>query len=447
MHLKNADFIGFVGRAALKNISGKGGKCSPFAFLKNFKQFCLETQPTKRFTMSNVKLACIALTGILFFACGSEKSVDSSTDVDFSIVPIKGANGEYQYIDVSQKGKIVINPQFGDARIFRDGLALVKTTGKGGKYGYIDKAGKYAISPVYVYAQDFGEGVAWVQAEDKIPTLINKKGETLLQMDSLTYAYPFAGGMAAIKYYSEGEEYGNFIDKKGKPVLPAPIKGKFSPVISDGLYAFQSEDSKKWGFKNIKGEIVIKEQFDDLGKDNFYAFLYEASGVKLGGKYGIINKKGEYAVNPQYDDLLEDSDGLFVVKSGKKAGWINKNGEIVVNLQFDEAFPFLGSKLAVVQIGDKMGYVDRKGQIEINPQFLAALPFFGDYAVVIVLDGRSVKVGFIDQKGDFVVAPSYDVNQKDIEFSWEYMFAIMQKHYGLPMRYFYNPSNAKFEAK
>jgi hypothetical protein len=372
--------------------------------------------------MNKVKLAFIATVSLLFFACGSK------TDVDFSIVPVKGPNGEYQYIDVSQKGKIVINPQFGEAYIFRDGLALVKTPGKEGKYGYIDKKGKYLIAPTYDYAQDFGEEVAWVQMENQPPMLINKKGKMLLQVDSLTKAYPFANDMATAFYYSQGQILGMFIDKKGKSAV-TPVEGNFRTIISDGLYAFQSKGQEKWGYKNAKGETVINEQFDAAA-----AFFEGVAVVMVGNKYGSINKKGDFIVNPQYDALMYDSDGLFFVRVGKKSGWINTKGEIVINPQFDDLNPFFGNKLAPVQMGKKWGYVDRKGQIAINPQFDGALPFFGDYAPVT----NNKKIGFINQKGDFIVAPMYDLGKDD---SNEYTYSVGQKKFGLPIWYYFELSS------
>jgi uncharacterized protein (TIGR02145 family) len=328
------------------------------------------------------------------------------SDVDFSIVPVEGSNGEYQYIDLNQKGKIVINPQFGDANIFRGGLALVKTTGINGKYGYINKKGKYVVAPTYDYAQDFNEGVAWVQMENQPPMLINKKGEILMQIDSLTQAYPFVDGLAKVDYYSQGQDIEGFINKKGEIVIAAAEGEKIS-FMNDGLYAFRSNASKKWGFKNKQGEVVINEQFDAL-----FVFIDGIAVVKVGDKYGVINKKGDFIINPQYEALIYDSDGLFVVKVGEKFGWINKKGEILINPQFDASIPFSGSNLAPVQMGSKWAYVDRKGQIVINPQFSGAFPFFGDYAFV-----GDYKFGFIDQKGNYVVSPSYSNISESYLFS------------------------------
>jgi uncharacterized protein (TIGR02145 family) len=342
-------------------------------------------------------------------------------DVDFSIVPVEGSNGEYQYIDVSQKGKIVINPQFGEAHIFRGGLALVKSSGRNGKYGYIDKKGKYVIAPTYDYAQDFSEGVAWVQMENQPPMLIDNKGKILLRIDSLTQAYPFASGMARVVYYSQGQAGEGFVNKNGEIIIAA-AEGERIGVINEGLYAFKS---KKWGFKNKQGEVVINEQFDSVG-----VFFDGVAVVKAGDKWGGINKKGEYIVNPQYDELIYDSDGLFVVNVGDKHGWINKKGDVTINPQFDGVSPFYGNKLAPVQMGSRWAYVDRKGQVVINPQFEMALSFFGDYAPIF----SNRKIGFINKKGDYVVQPLYSIT--NFSGLMEYVYALDQNSYGLNLTYY-----------
>ncbi|MDR2594199.1 MAG: WG repeat-containing protein [Fibromonadaceae bacterium] len=369
--------------------------------------------------MNKILLVFIAATVLLFFACRGK------TEIDFSIVPVEGANGEYQYIDIPQKGKIVINPQFGRAHLFRDGLALVKTSGREGKWGYIDKKGKYIIAPTYDYAQDFGDGVAWVQMENQTPMLIDKKGKMVLQIDSITAAYPFHKGIAGIKVYSRGQELTMFIDKKGKPVAATMPGENAIPAMNEGLYGFQDKSSKKWGYKNKNGEIAINAQFDKVG------FFLDGMAATLNGKkWGAIDKKGNIVINPQYDDLGYDGNGLFPAKVGKKWGWVNKKNETIINPQFDESSGFFGNKLASVQMGSKWGYINREGQIIINPQFFFAFPFNGDYAMVITTDG---KAGFIDKTGTYVVSPLYDINEKDI---YEYSLAAYQNLWGgLPMQY------------
>ncbi|MCL2282418.1 MAG: WG repeat-containing protein [Fibromonadales bacterium] len=345
--------------------------------------------------MKKIKLALIATAGFLFCACGSK------SEVDFSIIPVKSSGAEYQYIDVAKKGKIIINPQFGESYIFRDGLALVKTSGKDGKYGYIDKKGKFVVPPVYSVAQNFSEGVAWVQMDNQAPMLIDKKGKTIFQSDSMTKAYPFYGGLAlAESFTSQGEKSFEFIDKKGKSSVNIQA-GTFKSFITDDVYAFapETKEAQKWGYKNKSGTMVIGAQFDYA-----HSFINGMAIVKTGDKYGVINKKGEYLINPHYDELEYDSDKLFIATINKKKGWINSKGDVTINPQYDNAYPFFGNKLAPVKMGSKWGYVSKKGEIEINPQFEFAESYINDYALV----KNSGKYGFIDTKGEFIVHPLYD---------------------------------------
>ena len=365
--------------------------------------------------MKKVKLALIATAAIFCFACGNK------TDIDFSIVPIKGANEEYQYIDIPKKGKIVINPQFERAHLFRGDLALVKTNGTDGKWGYIDKKGKFIIAPIYSKAQDFSDDVAWVQLENQPPMLIDKKGKMLLQIDSLIAALPFNKGIAGILVYSRGQELTMFIDKKGNPEATVAVANEFAiPIMKDGMYIFQDKATEKFGYKNKNGEIIINAQFDRI---NF--FIDGMTTILSGKKWGAIDKNGDFIVNPQYDSLKYDGNGLFLAKVGKKWGWVNKKNEITINPQFDLSTGFSGSKLAPVQMGNKWGYIDREGQIIINPQFHKALPFNGNYAMIV---DKENKAGFIDKTGNFVVSPMYDLSIDDV---FEYIWATEQNLYGL----------------
>jgi hypothetical protein len=61
----------------------------------------------------------------------------------------------YGYID--KKGKYVISPQFDDASDFHNGYARIKV---GNKWGIINKKGKFVISPTYDYLEDFSCGFA-----------------------------------------------------------------------------------------------------------------------------------------------------------------------------------------------------------------------------------------------------------------------------------------------
>ena len=74
--------------------------------------------------------------------------------------------GKYGYID--KTGKYAINPQFDVAgEVFVDGLTIVRTGDSvTGKWGYIDKTGKYVVNPQFDMAYGFMNDIAEVRIGD-----------------------------------------------------------------------------------------------------------------------------------------------------------------------------------------------------------------------------------------------------------------------------------------
>lgn len=125
------------------------------------------------------------------------------------------------YID--PKGKFVIESQFTDANPFHDGLAVAQMNF--GKAGYIDKTGKFIIAPRYTSANNFMNGFAQVEVPGAQVVFIDKTGKVS-------------------KVYN---------DKNPPPLGPEPLK------------MVQDED-KKFGYKNDKGEWIIKPMYVDAGE-------------------------------------------------------------------------------------------------------------------------------------------------------------------------------------
>lgn len=75
---------------------------------------------------------------------------------------IFAARGKFGFID--KAGRVAISPIFDDADAFSEGLAAVKV---GQKYGYIDKTGSLLIEAQFDEAESFREGCALVRIEGK----------------------------------------------------------------------------------------------------------------------------------------------------------------------------------------------------------------------------------------------------------------------------------------
>ena len=318
---------------------------------------------------------------------------------EIKLIPVKSGK-DFQYID--KEGKIVINPQFSEATIFRNGLALVKTSGDEPKWGFISEDGKYAITANYKSATVFSDDLAWVVSDNAPPSAINNKGEIKFSLQNAETVKIFTEGLAAFSIIdSSGEKWG-FVNKEGKVAINPQFKkcGRFS----EGKCAVENNEGK-WGFIDKEGKIIINYQFTKTGE----RFINSKSVVYLEDKAGVIDESGKFLINPQFSSVSNDGEN-YLIEQDEKWGWCDKNGKIIINPQFSKAFPFLGNKLAAVQSGKSWGYIDVDGKIIINPQFDIAYPYNGNLALVL----SSGKVGFINAEGKYLVNPQFEDASTDI---------------------------------
>lgn len=300
---------------------------------------------------------------------------------------------KYGYFDL--EGKIVINPQFQYASAFRNGIALVKTTGDEGKWGYIDKDGKFVINATYKDATVFQEGIAWVVSENSAPTAIDPKGEIKFTLKEAENVRLFSDELAAFSKPDSTSTIWGFVDKSGNQA----VSPQFTEVgdFSDGKCAVKNKEGK-WGFIDKSGKIIINYQFDSAEK-----FVDGKSIVYLDKKAGVIDEDGKYIINPQFQYAFIDED-KYLIYQDDKAGWCDDKGKFIINPQFTSASSFGKNKLTSVKSADKYGYIDEEGKIMINPQFDEASQFFGDVAIVKTAD----KYGLIDKEGKYVVNPQFE---------------------------------------
>ena len=341
-------------------------------------------------------LRVVLLSGVivLLVSCqlGRGKEVGDSP---IFLFPVRnGAN--FQYID--KEGEIVINPQFSSATVFSNEIALVRSPGEEGLWGFINEQGKYSIPATYKQATVFSEDLAWVVTENGAPKAINSKGEVKIALQDAESVHIFQEGLAAFEVFQKDyvhETKFGFVDKTGKVAISPQFVS--AGDFSGGKCAVQN-DSYRWGYIDRQGKTAIPFEFEHAGK-----FVDGQAIVFVDGKYGAIDETGKYVISPLYDGLYHDGD-LYLIKQNGKSGWATRQGKIVVNPQFAAAFTFNGAAIAPVQLGNTWGYVDKGGKIIIKPQFEVALPWVGGVAAVI----RGGKVGFIDPAGKYLVNPQYE---------------------------------------
>lgn len=342
--------------------------------------------------MKNSNIIVLILSSIFFISCS--KSVGK-----IELFPVKSGD-KWGFVD--REGKIVVNPQFEEASAFRDGIALIKTSGEKSGYGFIDTSGKMVINPSYKSATVFNEGIAWVVSENSAPTAINDKGEVKFSLEKAQSVKLFHDGLAAFSVAdSTGVESWGFVQDNGAIIIP----NQFDEVgeYNEKKCAVMNKDSK-WGYIDESGKIVINPQFESASK-----FKNGVAVVKLDNKAGVIDESGKYIINPQYSNIQIDDD-MFLIELDDKWGWLDKTGKIIINPQFESASTFGSSDLAPVSSGQKTGFIDKKGNFVINPQFDSASSFNSDLAIVVA----SRKIGFIEENGKYIVNPQFDEISSDL---------------------------------
>jgi len=106
---------------------------------------------------------------------------------------------------------------------------------------------------------------------------------------------------------------------------------------NDYLFKYEDDNCLCFGYKNIKGEIVIPAKYS-LAEDTFCttAFVCENDGWKL------IDRKGNILLVPFIYDIGPDYivEGVFRFVENGKMGFATHEGKISIPAQFDFVTPF-----------------------------------------------------------------------------------------------------------
>ncbi len=343
-----------------------------------------------------IRLLSFVLLVVFMISCNS--SVKES--VVINLFPVR--NGfVFKYIDPT--GKIIIHPQFKNATVFRQGLALVQVFGGKPTWGFINADGTYAVRPIYKEATVFSENIAWVVSENGAPKAIDFKGDSLFSIKGAKTVRIFKDGLAAFSVSVDSLTVNwGFMDKNGTIVIPPQFTAAAN--FSDGKCAVANV-AGEWGYIDTEGKISINYQYSHAND-----FIDGRAILQYGNEWGVIDDKGKYVVNPQFLEMEMDSD-QYIIKRNNNWGWCDKTGKVTIDPQFTEAYPFHGNELAPVRTGVKFGFINRKGKMMIAEQFDQALPFNGKVAYVMT----GGKGGFIDKNAKYIIHPQFDGISDDLK--------------------------------
>jgi len=270
----------------------------------------------------------------------------------------------------------------------------------------------------------------------------NEKGEILIQ-PQFKQCFAFSEhGLAPI--YDAKTKQHQFITTKGEVFATEKPGFQLMNIFGFGLKSFSDglvpvSYSKKWGFMDVNGKLVIEAKYDKVTSfSGGYAtaqrgsdyFIIDKSGKETSinsiGLTGIkdfseglspfatsakvtgyFDTQGKVVIEPQFHSVGYFSAGLAWAKTSEgKVGFINKKGEWVIKAEFDAAKEFSPtSKLARIKQGDSWGYVTTDGKVIMPSNVKTCGDFANGLAYGKTPEGT---VGFINEKGEWAIKPQYE---------------------------------------
>jgi hypothetical protein len=198
-------------------------------------------------------------------------------------------------------------------------------------YGFIDKAGKWAIEPNLESATTFRDSVSIVRKDDKT-YFLTTNGDYIAEVAE--NAWGFSEGYAMV--YTDQGIY--FINRQGKRIGDQTFE-EASP-FSDGMAAIQIDD--KWGFIDTTGTIIIAPKYyvrSDFS-EGLASVSLKSDTISNGGSFigALIDKTGQEVIPFKRNiDYGRFRNGLakgmrFIYSDGRYTGYyelfyINKKDE------------------------------------------------------------------------------------------------------------------------
>jgi hypothetical protein len=339
----------------------------------------------------------VALAGLLAVLAVTLKPTSGEAG---RLYPVR-IGGRWGYIDPA--GKMVTKPQYDRAEPFSDGMGRVTATvpGKGDRIGYVDSRGKEVIAPRFLMAGDFAEGVAHAALQYGKFGYIDQRGQFTIEPQFNT-AWPFSEGVATVLPGKAGAL--RIIDRAGG-TLASVEADRVTPMREGVACVYRgnmswSIDARGRKLADVRG--ACGSQFGS----GLIPVWPDAVWTKGHRNLGYADRTGKVIIAPKYDQADDFREGLAAVGSGiwtpggkgGKWGYIDPTGREVIPVRFPDP-PAPGVRgigpfsegLAWAGDGKKIGYIDRTGKFAIQPQFEDAHPFQGELALV-VLGGKQAYV-------------------------------------------------------
>ncbi len=329
------------------------------------------------------------------------------------------------------------------AGIFCCGLAHSQSTidllptKQNGKWGYIDKAKNWVISPQYDYCLPFADrDFTWVKKGEQ-SLLINKNGATQNSLpfhsisdifgDIIIYREQnqlgwYDKGNAAVvaaqytnlqylptsnHFMTNDTQFYTVVDIRNQPVI---LRDSITHVRVDDFYFITSH--KKTGVYTFEGERIIPEEYAHIQRhpDHFIAqdfkgikHIYTSEGTLIysgffkeitpiyGPYFQCASEDKFYLLEASSGQLLDStsgrystfSTGIIDIKNEKGRGLYNVNlKKRIIEPSFVNVFNQVGSSYIITYDGSTFGLIDSAGNAPNDKRYLTIGPYRSNVCIV-----------------------------------------------------------------
>lgn len=173
-------------------------------------------------------------------------------------------------------------------------------------------------------------------------------------------------------------------------------------VFIDGIQT--TRDGDLFGFKKADGTVIVpnKYKFVDKFRDGYCRVMTDYNMT------GLIDSTGKELIPCIYPQLNYPAEGLVRAEQNGKVGFLDLEGNVVIDFQYAASSSFNEGLAAVGVLSEdeysiRYGYINTKGDYVVKPIYDFADPFVNGCAVVTSLDRQ----GMINHDGDTVVPIKY----------------------------------------
>lgn len=289
-------------------------------------------------------------------------------------------------------------------------ILRVKQAGSN-KYSYINEKGTFLTDKKYFSALDFSKhGVSIIMVNVSSGYSIINTKEQVIKSDIplVPFINQWTNEVSGFHY---GMVRTRFTDKVGALNIHGELSVRaIYDKLSDfnGNYAIGAIGKSYYVVKNNGDQISLEyEKIKD-----FKHFSEGFAAIKIGKLWGVIDTLGRLHIEPQFKSIGYFSGGLAWAKnSNEKLGYINKKGDWIIEPHYDVGMDYdKTSGLARVKKYKKWAYVDTDMHCD---QLKVSETFFSFYEGLAVKRSNGL-VGFINNKGDWVIKPVFNTVHKFI---------------------------------